>query len=476
MRIALGKALIGLVAAGAAAVGVYSMAGSGTPQLPRLTDNPQPIEGLAVFPGAVGFGTRTRAGRGGKVLIVDSLADAGRGTLREALSQDGPRTIVFHVGGVIQLKSHLFIDRPFVTIAGQTAPGDGIVLKDFGIVITTNDVLLQHVRVRPGNQGAVRVDHNDAIAILGPTGAPGGAYNVVIDHVSASWGEDEVINTWFSPHDITISWSIVSEALSRSRHPKETHSAAVLIGDGTTRTSLHHNLMAHNDIRNPLIASGGTHDVVNNVIYNWGALSTEIVENAPTEVNVIGNYYRAGRSSVSPYPVFIEAFSPAGNPRVFVAGNMHYGHEPPANAWDMVQYGWKGKGAAAKYRASDPFKTAPIAASTATDALAAVLAGAGATLPRRDAVDVRVASEVQSGAGRIIDTPGDVGGYPAYGGGAAPTDTDRDGMPDDWERAMKLDPASPADSAKDADGNGYTNLEEYLHTLTRGPRPSSAPR
>ena len=348
MGIALGKALIGLVAAGAAAVGVYSMAGSGTPQLPRLTDNPQPIEGLAVFPGAEGFGTRTRAGRGGNVLIVDSLADAGRGTLREALSQDGPRTIVFHVGGVIQLKSHLFIDRPFVTIAGQTAPGDGIVLKDFGIVITTNDVLLQHVRVRPGNQGAVRVDHNDAIAILGPTGAPGGAYNVVIDHVSASWGEDEVISTWFSPHDITISWSIVSEALSRSRHPKETHSAAVLIGDGTTRTSLHHNLMAHNDIRNPLIASGGMHDVVNNVVYNWGALSTEIVENAPTEVNVIGNYYRAGRSSVSPYPVFIEAFSPAGNPRVFVAGNMHYGHEPPANAWDMVQYRLEGKGGGGK--------------------------------------------------------------------------------------------------------------------------------
>jgi hypothetical protein len=330
--------------------------------------------------------------------------------------------------------------------------------------------------VRPGNKGAVRVDHNDAIAILGPNGSSPGAYNVVVDHVSASWAEDEAISTWFSPHDITISWSIVSEALSRSRHPKETHSAGVLISGGTDRTSLHHTLMAHNDFRNPLIAGGGRHDVVNNVIYDWGALVTEILEDGPTEVNVIGNYYRPGRSSVSPYPIFLEAFSPAGNPRLFVAGNMQHGHEPPANGWDLVQYGWKGRGAASKYRVTEPFKTAPLTVSTAAEALTAVLADAGATLPRRDAVDARIVGEVQSGAGRIIDTPEEVGGYPAYQSGTPAVDSDRDGMPDEWERALKLDPASAADAVADADRDGYTNLEEYLHSLTRAPRPSSAPR
>ena len=252
-------------AAPAGTAGADAGAVSGAPQADVSAES-----GLPVFPGAEGYGTRTRAGRGGKVVAVTSLADSGPGTLRDALEDRGPRTIVFRVGGVIELKSHLFIRHPFVTVAGQTAPGDGIVLKDFGLVISTNDVLVQSLRVRPGNRGDVRPDHNDAIAILGRNGDATGARNVVLDHLSVSWGEDELVSTWFAPADITVSWSIMSEALNRSRHDKGTHSAGLLVGDRSNRVSVHHNLLAHNDFRNPLVISGGTHDVVNNVVYDWG--------------------------------------------------------------------------------------------------------------------------------------------------------------------------------------------------------------
>jgi pectate lyase len=429
------------------------------------TSAPQPVEGLAVFPGAEGFGTRTRAGRGGKVVFVTSLADSGPGTLREALAYPEPRTVLFRVGGIIELKSHLFIEQPFITIAAQTAPGDGIVLKDFGINILTHDVLIQHLRIRPGNKGDVRVDHNDAIAILGPTGSSQGSYNVVIDHVSTSWAEDETVSTWFGPHDITISWSIISEALNRSRHPKRTHSAGLMIADRSDRTSIHHNLLAHNDFRNPLIATGGTHDVVNNVVYDWGSLVTEMTEDAPTMVNIVGNYYRPGRSSQSPYPIFIQPSEHMQALKLFVADNVLHDRGPVSEAWSMVQSGWKGSGAPARYRAEARFMTAPITATGAIEAFDAVLTGAGATHPKRDAVDSRIVSEVRTGAGRIIDSPDEVGGFPQYNGGTAPVDSDDDGMPDEWERSLKLDPQSPADGAMDADRDGYTNLEEYLHSL-----------
>lgn len=430
------------------------------------TASPMPVEGLAVFPGAEGFGTRTRAGRGGKVIFVTSLADAGPGTLREALADPSPRTVIFRVGGVIELQSHLFILHPFVTIAGQTAPGDGIVLKDFGINVLTNDVLIQHLRIRPGNTGDVRVDHNDAIAILGPTGPAKGAYNVVIDHVSSSWGEDETVSTWFGPHDITISWSIISEALSRSRHPKRTHSAGLMIGNRSDRVSMHHNLLAHNDFRNPLIASGGTHDFVNNVVYNWGSLVTEVLEDAPTNVNIVGNYYRSGRSSESPYPILIGPSNPGYPAKLFVSDNVLHDRAPAGDDWSLVQYGWKGRGADRKYRAVSRFATAPITTTRAVQAFEDVLAGAGATLPKRDVVDARVVSEVRTGAGRIIDSPSDVGGYPRYAGAEAPKDSDGDGMPDEWENSAGLNPHSAADGSADADGDGYTNLEEYVHSLT----------
>lgn len=435
----------------------------------RAPSEPPSAAAIAVFPGAEGFGTRTPAGRGGRVIAVTSLADDGPGSLRAVLAEPSPRIIVFRVGGVIELRSHLFISRPFVTIAGQTAPGDGVVIKNFGIVIVTNDVLIQHVRVRPGNKGNVKPDHNDAIAILGPGSGDGaGAFNVVLDHVSASWGEDETISTWFGAHDVTISWSIISEALSRSRHAKRTHSAGLLIGDGSHRVSAHHNLLAHNDFRNPLIVSGGTHDFVNNVIYNWGATATEInQDSSETAVNLVGNTYIRGPSTQWPWEIVISPSDERPSvPKIYVEGNVGPNQLAPRESpWKHVRYHWNGEPAPERFRALEPIRTAPITTFEAEANLTRVLAGAGATAPARDGVDRRVVAEVEKRAGAIIDTPEDVGGYGRYESGTPRPDSDDDGMPDDWEKQSGLDPRDPSDGMSDLDGDGYTNVEEYLHSL-----------
>lgn len=455
--------VLGLAIAAAIAL---QCSGRDNPEV-KLTAAASDTESIPVFPGAEGFGTHTRAGRGGKVFAVTSLADAGPGTLREALLDPSPKTIVFRVSGVIELKAHLFISHPFVTIAGQTAPGDGVVLKDYGIVILTNDVLVQSLRVRPGNKGSVRPDHNDAITVLGPTGDATGSYNVVLDHISASWGEDETISTWFKAHDITVSWSIISEALNHSRHPKKTHSAGLLVGDHSDRVSIHHNLLAHNDFRNPLMISGGTHDIVNNVIYDWGSLVTEIVDDAPMSLNVVGNWYRSGPSSKTPYEIIINPPGRKESPaKIFVSDNRAYGETAASvDDWSRVQYGWKSKGAPDTFRAAQHFSTAPITTTPAAQAMVLVLANAGATRPRRDAIDERIVGDVRNGTGTIIDSPDQVGGYPAYRSAAAPADSDGDGMPDEWERSVGLNPQNASDGSADRNGDGYTNLEEYLHSL-----------
>ena len=468
----LGRAIVGtggmLVFVFVVVIGIPMVMNVLTPGTQKNPTTPRPFEpqtGLPVFPGAEGFGTRTIAGRGGTVIEVTSLADSGPGTLRSALEIPSPRVIVFRVGGTIELKESLFINHPYVTIAGQTAPGDGICIKDAGIVIATHDVLIQHLRVRPGNEGDVEPENNDAIAILGRHGDLEGAYNVVIDHVSASWGEDETISSWYGAHDVTISWSIISEALNRSRHRKVTHSDGLLIGDSSYHVSVHHNLLAHNDFRNPLISEGGTHDLVNNVIYNWGVLPSEILDlGGNTFLNFVGNVFIPGPSTVDgPYEILFNE----GDPRIYVLGNLGPHRPNPAmDEWALVGFGYGEAGVAPDtYRSLTPFITAPITTSSAGIAYESVLAGAGATIPRRDPVDSRVVDEVMLMTGAIIDDPDDVGGYPELAAGVAPVDSDHDGMPDDWEREMGLDPDDASDGNGDLDGDGYTNLEEYLDFL-----------
>jgi pectate lyase len=435
------------------------------PSVPRAVEPP---EGLPVFPGAEGFGTLTVAGRGGKVIEVTSLADDGPGTLRAAINDPEPRIIVFSVAGTIEVQSELQIGEPFVTIAGQTAPGGGICIKGAGITITTHDVLIQHLRVRPGNKGPVDADINDAVSILGRHGENEGAYNVVIDHISASWGEDETISTWYGAHDITISWSIISEALNRSRHRKETHSAGVLIGDSSYHVSIHHNLLAHNDFRNPLFIGGGTHAFVNNVIYNWGVLAGEIVdEDANTFLNFIGNTYLPGPSSNRDlYEILFEG----GNPLIYVEDNFGpHRSEASMDDWALVGIGYGDVNAPQdSYRSFTRFPTYPISAEAAKLALENVLMGAGATAPLRDVVDTRIVADVRNSTGKIIDSPEDVGGYPELSPGQPPEDSDHDGIPDNWELEKGLDPLDPSDGNGDLDQDGYTNIEEYLHFLAIG--------
>jgi pectate lyase len=442
-----------------------------SPKAPKNPSTPRPVEtqvGLPVFPGAEGFGTRTIAGRGGKVIEVSSLEDDGPGSLRAALDDPEPRTVVFRVGGTIELQSELQILHPFLTVAGQTAPGGGICIQGAGITIQTHDVLIQHIRVRPGNEGPVEPDINDAFSLLGDPAGNGGAYNVVLDHVSASWGEDETISTWYGAHDITISWSIISEALDESRHRKETHSAGLLIGDSSYNVSVHHNLLAHNDFRNPLISEGGTHDIVNNIIYNWGVLPAEIIDNdANTFLNFIGNYFIPGQDTqAGPFEILF----PGGNPKIFVEGNLgpHRLNEN-IDDWALVGLGWGEEGVAPEvYRSFQKFHVPTITIMSAEGAKELVLAHAGATKPLRDPIDFRIVEDVRNGTGSIIDAPEDVGGYPHLAQGSPLLDSDHDGMPDKWEEERGLNPYAPEDRNGDFDGDGYTNLEEYLFTLLDG--------
>ncbi len=430
-----------------------------------------PDGGRPVFPGAEGFGTRTAAGRGGKVLFVTSLEDDGPGTLREALNQPFPRTILFRVGGVIELKDQLYIQHPFVTVAGQTAPGDGISIRNAGLAVMTHDVLLQHVRIRPGDEGKGDPENNDALGILNTGSGRDEVYNVVADHCSFSWSEDETVQTWYAPRDITLSWCIISEALNRARHPKKTHSAGLLIGDGSNRVTVHHCLLAHHDFRNPLISGGGTHDFINNVVYNWGKIPVEIQDRHgfETHVNFAGNRYLRGPSTESQSrEIILGQVAQAGSKKLFVADNITP-HRTAADGdeWDIVGMGYDSKPAPKTQQAAAPFPTAPVTRTPAAENLEPMLAGVGATLPRRDAVDARIVSDVRTGKGRIIDSPRDVGGHPKLAGGAHPKDSDNDGIPDEWETTHGLNPQDAADGNKDRDGDGYTNLEEYLHSLSK---------
>jgi len=384
----------------------------------------------------------------GGFLLIAFIVLIGIPIIIQMVTPETPaRIIVFRVAGTIELKSELQISHPFITIAGQTAPGGGICIKNAGITIITHDVLIQHIRVRPGNKGPVDADINDAVSILGRHGNTDGAYNVVLDHISASWSEDETVSTWYGAHDITISWSIISEALNRSRHRKKTHSAGLLIGDSSYNVSVHHNLLAHNDFRNPLISEGGTHDIVNNVIYNWGILPAEIVDyGSNTFLNFVGNYFIAGPST-NPGPY--EIFFPEGDPKIYVRDNIGpHRSDPNMDEWAIVGFKWGQEGIApAKHRSTTKLETPHISTHAAAEAMEIVLAEAGATVPQRDAVDRRIVNDVKNRTGKIIDSPDQVGGYPNLAGETPPVDSDHDGMPDEWERQMKLNPQDASETA-----------------------------
>ncbi len=411
---------------------------------------------VPAFPGAEGFGATTAGGRGGRVLLVTSLADHGPGTLREAVETAGPRTIVFRVGGLIELQSALRVQEPFVTIAGQTAPGDGICLKNYGLSVRdTHDVVVRHLRVRPGDLSQKALD---AISVHQ-------SERVVIDHCSASWGIDEVLSVTHS-QDVTVQWCIISESLHDSCHPKGPHGMGSLISyNGEGGISFHHNIYAHHNSRNPRPGGledmpGFTLDFRNHVIYNWGS-TCGYNGNLPQKINYVANYLRPGPSTRESQRQ--RAFRINGDGTSFyAAGNVMEGYpEATEDNWLMIVTG--GEVTREQVQADVPHEAPPITEHRADELLAVLAADCGATLPARDAVDARIIEEILTGTGSIINSQDDVGGWPEYGAGEPPEDGDGDGMPDAWEVAHGLDPNEALDGSGDLDGDGYTNLEELLN-------------
>ncbi len=410
------------------------------------------------FPGAEGFGANTIGGRGGRLIEVTNLNDSGPGSLRAAVAAEGARIIVFRVAGTIELQKSLKIDNPFITIAGQSAPGGGITLKGHELRIRTHDVIVRYLRIRTGPTA-----NEDAVQLLG-------AENVILDHNSFSWSTDENAAATNGSKSITFQWNLLTEGLHNSTHSEGAHSKGALFS-GSTNLSIHHNLFAHNDARNPRIGSSDNAngvqmvDVVNNVIYNWGGRATEVKDFV--KANIVGNYYKLGPNSsgyIDDETPEVMAFSGDTNRSIYIEGN--YGPTCPAGCaddWKMV--GRSGGDALRRADQSTSRHPAPMVTTTSAQvAFDRVLAEAGAILPARDVVDQRVIRDVINGTGQIIDDPAQVRGWPTLDSGSPPpVDSDHDGAPDDWEMLYGLNPNDPVDGAQDVDCDGYTNVEEFLN-------------
>jgi type 1 glutamine amidotransferase len=420
------------------------------------------------FPGAEGFGKYTLGGRGGRVIAVTNLNDSGPGSLRDAVMAEGPRTVVFRVSGTIALESELKVRNPFLTIAGQTAPGDGICLKNYQFSFDTEHLIVRYMRFRPGDETRKEQD------------AVGGQGNYIIfDHCSASWAIDETFSI-NKASNLTVQWCMVTESLTHSFHKKGRHGYGGLWGG--PGGSWHHNILAHHTSRNPRAsgnAASGLMDFRNNVIYNWGFNSAYGGELWPR--NWVNNYYKSGPATDDKvrHRIFIQK-DPRGT--MYASGNHVYGFPAiTANNWNGgVEFVPDGGASEATLRVHEPFVVAPITTQTAELAYELVLAGAGCSLVR-DAVDRRIIEEIRTGTARfgetykgggkgIIDSQRAVGGWPVLRSLPAPIDSDGDGMPDEWELRHGLDPHDPSDGARDRTGDGYTNLEEYLNSLIPAPR------
>ena len=454
---------------------------------------------IPAFPGAEGGGAFTPGGRGGKIYVVTSLEDSGPGTLREACEAGGARTIVFNVAGIIKLETPISVRAPYLTIAGQTAPGDGVCVAGETFSIDTHDVIIRQMRFRRGSTDVTRRD--DALG-----GDPMG--NIIIDHCSVSWGLDENLSMYrnmFTANansktqklpaaNITIQNTISSEGLDTYNH-----SFGSTIG-GLNSTFIR-NLWTNNVARNPSIGMYGDFTFVNNVLFNWWNRSVDGGD-FRSMYNIINNYYKPGpitpEGDISHRILKPEAgwLEPRTFGRAYVDGNFVVGNPKVSqDNWDGgVQPGdlsdEERKAHLAYIRQDKPFKSAHYTLMPAEEAYDFVLENVGAILPKRDAVDVRIITQVKSGKinypdglesdtgsefvkrrlakdsykkGIIVDIS-QVGGYPEYKGKPY-LDTDNDGIPDEWEKKYGLNPNDPSDANRDMNGDGYTNIEKYFNGI-----------
>lgn len=438
---------------------------------------------LTAFPGAEGFGKYASGGRGGQVVAVTNTNDSGEGSFRWALEQypGEPLTIVFRVGGLIELQSKIQIKRSNLTIAGQTAPGDGICFKNQSLILNGagikgnhGNVIIRYIRSRPGGtliSGLYGFDMENC-------------HEVIIDHCSFSWANEECA-AMYDTKNTTVQWCIVSEGLYNAGHMKGKRSYGGVWGG--QYASYHHNLFAHLNNRAIRFNGARAHDTTalidyrNNVVYNWGNVNAcyggEVnITGGVSQVNMVNNFYKPGPASPD-LPKFVHASYQAENSKGtgqwYVDGNIMDTYKTLTKknerGVDLEEAGFP-KGAISE----NPFPVAvPLPVETAEAAYNKVLKYAGAIFPKRDAVDERVIRETKEktakgngtfGKPGIIDSPGAVGGWPEYKTAAAPADTDNDGMPDEWEIRKGLNPKDPADRNK-KDTAGYTMLELYLNEL-----------
>lgn len=465
---------------------------------------------IPAFPGAQGGGMYSHGGRGGKVYVVTTLEDGGKGSFREALEAGGPRFVVFNVAGIIHLKERIIIRAPYLTIDGSSAPGDGVCIAGDTVEINTHDVVVRHMRFR---RGATWVgDRNDSFG-----GNPVG--NIMIDHVSASWGLDENMSMYrhmYQPPDssrevklptvnITIQDSIFSEALDTYHHAF----GSTLGGYNST---FHHSLWACNTGRNPSVGMIYDFTFVNNVLYNWRHRTIDGGDQR-SFYTIINNYYKPGPVTDMDRPISYRILKPEKRRsnyfnldfgKAYVAGNVVEGHpEVTADNWaggvqlendellprdeQLTQKQLRSKRpmtpeqlrelaemtreqVLAEVRAGEPYPHSFLTIQPAEEAYGYVLANAGATLPVRDPVDKRIVEMVRTGtvtyeAGDgIITDIAQVGGYPEYSGEPY-QDSDSDGMPDNWEEQYGLNPNDSSDASEDANGDGYTHIEDFLYGL-----------
>ena len=462
-------------------------------------------EKTPAFPGAEGFGRYVSGGRGGNVYHVTSLADDGtEGTLRWALGKSGAKTIVFDVSGTIHLQSSLDIAIGNVTIAGQTAPGDGICVADYPVAIKANNVIVRYMRFRLGNKNVLLngADGWDAFGGMDQE-------NIIVDHCSVSWSIDECLSV-LGNKNTTVQWCLVAQSLVNSGHSKGAHGYG---GNwGGSGASFHHNLIAHHGSRTPRLGPRPTTqldermDMRNNVIYNFGGNGCYGGEGMT--VNIVNNYYKPGpgtstdkkgyriagigirtQSYVDTYPAYAPALHLWG--KYFVTGNYNTKYSSVNN--DNWTYGIinqiDASGCDGTFTAetkdsiklAEPMDFVATTTHSADDAYDRVLDYAGASLSR-DSFDELMVSDARNGAAsytgkglskgfvnsqddnRPADAAEDWSAWPTLNSTAAPVDTDGDGMPDEWEKSNGLDPSDPSDG-KTIGTDGYSNLENYLNSL-----------
>jgi hypothetical protein len=489
----------------------YTGSTNGTPYVEITLVPAEPVrrfEGTqtVAFPGAEGFGRFAVGGRGGKVYVVTSLEDylpkgrpgreegvygqaseyatalgEGRwrpyvdalgnrhpgvgepllpaypalppepviaGTLREAVEAEGPRYVVFAVSGDIELKSDLVIRNPYITIAGQSAPGDGIQIRSWGVKVQTHDVVLRHLRIRVGEvkgPGSLRRTLGEQTHALDLAGM-----NIILDHCDVAYANDQVFNIYGTDRRVavTVQWTYIYGAPKRSTHEKGRHSMTS-VGAGWGFVSLHHNLIAHGEHRNPRVDMLD-YDFRNNVVYNF--LGTGYgSDNDTRRLNYVGNTLKKGPDSTGSPP-----YAFAGKGRYWQAYGE--GNQLPADFKSVFE-------APDGVVVSRPHPSAPPTTHPAAEAYRLVLAHGGATKPIRDRVTAYVARTVRDGTGFVPGTPDDWpdGGFARYAPAAAPVDRTRNGIPDDWEVARGLDPRKAAAIGRDLDAR-YDNLEVFLNS------------